>query len=287
MTKRFVTYLGGLVFLICTVAWCTDQSGLREQASNAATASQTTTREEGASLPDGPEIPVRTAGTKHTQTIRHKGYTLSFDPRHNTPEWVAWELTSQEANGTKPRADEFQPDPNVDEAHRVTTEDYKGSGYDRGHMIPAADMKWDSRAMAESFYMSNICPQDHSLNAGSWATLEKACRRWATQEGAIYIVCGPVYAPGKTPKQIGREHKVDVPDGFFKCVLSLYPGQEKAVGFYYENRSGKQPMAQTALTVDSVEQLTGLDFFAAVPDSIENRVEATFSLKAWERGPKM
>lgn len=105
MIKRFVTYLGGLVFLICTVTWCTDQSELREQASNAATASQATAREEGASLPDRPEIPVRTAGTKHTQTIRHKGYTLSFDPRHNTPEWVAWELTSQEANGTKPRAD--------------------------------------------------------------------------------------------------------------------------------------------------------------------------------------
>ena len=272
MTKRFVTYLGGLVFLICTATWCTDQSGLREQASNAATASQTTTREEGQSLPDGPEIPVRTAGTKHTQTIRHKGYTLSFDPRHNTPEWVAWELTSQEANGTKPRADEFLPDPNVDEAHRVTTEDYKGSGYDRGHMIPAADMKWDSRAMAESFYMSNICPQDQKLNRDDWGDLEDLCRAWAKKYGRVYITCGPIY-DSKRPKRIGK-HRVAVPNRFFKVVLIYNRKNPVAMGFLFDNKAHHQDLRHYMVPVDSIESITGYDFFAKVPDDVEQRIEA-------------
>lgn len=286
MLYRIAAFFAGLIIFSCTIIWCSDGPESWEQTSGAAPAPQATPQEKAEPVRNGPEIPAHRRGFADKKIIRHKGYTLSYNQLRGTPEWVAWELTDWEAEGTVPRADDFLPDPKVDEAYRVTTEDYKGSGYDRGHMAPAADMKWDSLAMAESFYMSNICPQDHSLNAGPWATLEKACRRWATQEGAIYVVCGPVYAPGKTPKLIGRQHKVAVPDGFFKCVLSLYPGQEKAIGFYYENRGGKQPMAQRALTVDSVERLTGLDFFASVPDSIEDRIEATFSLKAWERGPK-
>ena len=180
-----------------------------------------------------------------------------------------------------PRADDFLPDPQVAEAYRVTTADYRGSGYDRGHMCPAADMKWSYKAMNDCFYMTNICPQDHSLNAGSWSTLEKACRRWALREGCVYIAAGPVFKAGKRPARIGQEHPVAVPDGFFKVVLSLRKGAEKAIGFYYENISVKQPMEQTAMSVDAVETLTGMDFFPALDDDLENRLEAAFKLKEW------
>lgn len=226
------------------------------------------------------ELPGRMKGTPE-RIIRHTGYTLSYNREHNAPNWVAWELTKAETEGTLPRANDFLPDPDVPEPHRVTTSEYTGSGYDRGHMAPAADMKWSSRAMSECFYMSNICPQNHALNSGAWATLEKACRRWAAREGAVYIVCGPVYKD-KHRKKIGRTLRITVPDGFFKVVLCLNSGREKAIGFYYANRSGRQDMDRAARSVDEIEELTGIDFFVNLPDRQEAALESAYSLKLWQ-----
>lgn len=230
--------------------------------------------------PRRPELPAALRGVPE-RIIERAGHTLSFNRELNEPNWVAWELTAAETDGATSRSDNFQPDPDVPEPHRVTTDDYRGSGYDRGHMAPAADMKWSARAMTECFYMSNICPQNHSLNSGPWATLESACRRWAGREGSVYIVCGPVFRSGRV-RTIGRAHRIAVPDGFFKVVLSLAAGREKAIGFYYANRAGKQPMEAAVMTVDEVERLTGMDFFVQVPDAIEDRVEATASLREWQ-----
>ncbi len=227
------------------------------------------------------EMPAALRGIPE-RIIAHTGYTVSFNREHNNPNYVAWELTATETKGTVPRAKDFLPDPSVPAPHRVTTEDYKGSGYDRGHMAPAADMKWSATAMRECFYMSNMCPQNGSLNSGSWKTLEEACRRWAQKEGSIYIVCGPIYNKGRKRKTIGKEHKVTVPDAFFKVVLSLKPNKEKAIGFYYTNRAGRQNMAQAAITVDSVEVLTGMDFFVHLDDRLEKRLEAKCSFKDWQ-----
>lgn len=213
--------------------------------------------------------------------ISHTGFTLSYDREHNVPRWVAWQLTKAETEGTIPRAKDFLPDPSIEARHRVTSDDYKNSGYDRGHMVPAADMHWSARAMTECFYMTNICPQSRNLNSGSWATLEKACRRWAKQEGAVYIVCGPIYDTNRRAKRIGLQHKISVPNKFFKVVLSTRKGKEKAIGFIYNNRDGQQPMSQTACTVDRVEAITGLDFFADLDDRLEKRIEATADLKSW------
>ena len=226
------------------------------------------------------ELPERIKGTPE-HIITHTGYTLSHNRVHNNPNWVAWELTNEETDGPIPREDDFYPDPKVQTPHRVEHEDYTNSGYDRGHMIPAADMKWSAEAMKDCFYMSNICPQNRSLNSGAWNTLEEACRRWAQQEGRVYIICGPVYKNNK-PKKIGKEHQVSVPDGFFKAVLSTREGHEKAIAFYYANRSGKQPMAKAAMSVDEAEQLTGINFFVNLPDELENQIEASYSLKQWQ-----
>ncbi|MBO5677481.1 MAG: DNA/RNA non-specific endonuclease [Bacteroidaceae bacterium] len=226
------------------------------------------------------ELPAR---LKHTseRIVEHTGFTLSFNREHNNPNWAAWELTADEAKGTLPRANDFEPDPKLPENHQVTHTDYTRSGYDRGHMVPAADMKWNSKAMNDCFYMSNICPQTHALNAGGWETLESACRRWAKQEGSVYIVCGPVYK-GTKHKIIGKDLKITVPEGFFKVVLSMREGKEKAIGFYYVNSNAKQTMEQTATTVDEIEKLTGMDFFVNIDDRLEERIESTFSLKQWK-----
>ena len=204
------------------------------------------------------EIPVYTYPGRYEKEIiiNRTGYTLSYNQYYKNPNWVAWELTREETKGETERYDKFMPDPDLPEP-RVVHKDYTKSGYDRGHMAPAADMKWSKQAMIESFYMSNICPQVGNLNRGDWNDLEELCRNWADKYGRIYIACGPIF-DSKSPKRIGG-HKVAVPDRFFKVIL-IY------------NRS--QDLDKYMVTVDSVENVTGMDFFSKLPDVVENRIES-------------
>lgn len=231
-------------------------------------------------VPEKVELPAQRA--EDALIIVHTGYTLSYNTSTNCPNWVAWELTDDEVAGAEAsRSNDFRGDPEVPVRNRVQTTDYKGTGYDRGHMCPAADMKWSIDAMSECFYMSNICPQVPVLNQRWWEHVESACRRWASREGRIYICCGPFFEPHKRPATIGRDVKVRVPDGFFKVVLSLRPGQEKAIGFVYRNNDERQTMEDAATTVDEVEHLTGMDFFSSLEDETENALEASYDLRAW------
>ena len=216
------------------------------------------------------EIPVMSA-KKQGQVIHRTGYTLAYDAKTRTPQWVAWELTKKETQGTVERSNDFQPDPDVKGA-KVVTKDYSHSGYDRGHMAPAADMKWSKKAMMESFYMSNICPQDHNLNTSDWSELENKSRQWARRYGKVYIVCGPIYN-GKRNEYIG-DHRVKVPDAFFKVVLINEKKKKCAMGFYFENEAGERKLQEYLVPVDRLEQLTGMDFFSALPDNLEDRLEA-------------
>ena len=144
---------------------------------------------------------------------------------------------------------------------------------DRGHMCPAGDNRWHWKAMQESFYMTNICPQNHNLNRGDWKELEEACRRWAQKEGRIYIVCGPVLYD-RRHRTIGKKHKITVPEAFFKVILCTDSNPPKAIGFIYKNAPGNHPLDSYVNTVDEVERITGIDFFPALPDEIEEKVEA-------------
>lgn len=214
------------------------------------------------------EIPVSKG--KQGQIIQRTGYTLSYDAKNKTPQWVAWELTKEETRGNEERTNEFQPDPDVIGA-KVVTYDYSGSGYDRGHMAPAGDMKWSKKAMQESFYMSNICPQDHNLNTEDWNDLEMKSREWARRYGKVYIICGPIYK-GIRNEYIG-DHRVKVPDAFFKVILINASNKQCCLGFLFENEAGERPLSEYLVSVDSIEKLTGLDFFSNLPDEIENRLE--------------
>ncbi len=214
--------------------------------------------------------------------IHRENYTMSFNTTTNCPNWVAWELTREEAKAQADRPDEFFPDRDIPAASRVTTRDYSGSGYDRGHMCPAGDNKYSTKAMNQCFYMSNMCPQDHELNTGAWEKLESSCRYWARHEGKIYIVTGPVFNDDRKIKTIGREHKVRVPNGFFKVVLSTRKGQEKAIGFYYANNDSYQTMRSAAMSVDAIEKMTGYNFFVNLEDRLEDRVERSYNFSAWK-----
>ena len=254
-----------IAFIIAIVSYATGQSWMEKETS------PTDTQKETVQQADAPlmEIPVMDA-KKQGQVLYRTGYTLSYDPKTKTPQWVAWELTKKETNGQEERSDKFQPDPDVTGAQVVTT-DYSNTGYDRGHMAPAADMKWSKKAMQESFYMSNICPQNHHLNTADWGELEKKSRQWARRYGKVHIVCGPLYL-GKRNEYIGK-NRVKVPDAFFKVVLINHAKKQVALGFLFDNESGERPLTAYLTSVDKIEKMTGMDFFSALPDELENRLE--------------
>lgn len=212
------------------------------------------------------------------RVITHKGYTVSYNYDWKIPNWVAYELTDLEVKGEVPRYDRFKPDPMVPQDVTATTDDYKYSGYDRGHMAPAADMKWDEQAMKESFYLSNICPQNPKLNGGAWKDLEEQVRDIALQKGNIFVICGPIV--NDTLTTIGY-NKVVVPQAFFKVLLQEENGEIHTIGFVYENNSVKRPMSTYAMTVDEVEEITKIDFFHSLPDKIENAIESEVDFSKW------
>ena len=221
-----------------------------------------------ASLTDRPE-----------QILKRKGYTTSYNSKTKTPNWVAWHLTKSHTYGPVQRkAEVFTEDSEVKGA-RATNNDYFNSRYDRGHMCPAGDNKWDQQAMSESFLFTNICPQHHGLNKYEWNDLEILCREWAQKYGAIDIVCGPIFPEEGGLNTIGR-NKVWVPKAFYKVILCRQ-GAPKAIGFIYRNEGKKQSMEEAFRSVDEIERLTGIDFFPALDDKIEAKVEAEASLTAW------
>lgn len=218
------------------------------------------------------EIPVYSKSLYQKEfVLKRTGYTVSYNPFYKNPNWVAWELTREETKGGAERTDRFVPDPDLPEP-RAQHSDYTRSGYDRGHMAPAADMKWSKTAMKESFYMSNICPQVGNLNRGDWNDLEETCRNWAAKYGTVYISCGPIFDT-KSPKRIGK-NKVGIPDRFFKVVLIYNRKNPMAMGFVFDNKPRSQHLKKYMVTVDSIEKITGLDFFSKLPDNIENKIEA-------------
>ena len=212
------------------------------------------------------------------QMLRRAGYTASYNKTTKLPNWVAWHLTADRTTGPAKRSGvDFQADMDVP-APRAEDSDYYGSGYDRGHMCPAADNKYSEKAMEESFLFTNMCPQNGNLNRGDWNEMEQACRRWAKEYGGVYVVCGPILYKGKH-KTIGK-NKVVVPEAFFKVVLRT--GETpKAIGFIYKNAEGNRPKGDYVNTVDEVERITGIDFFPSLPDDVENKVEATADIADW------
>ena len=213
------------------------------------------------------------------QIIKRKGYTVSYNKSTKVPNWVAWHLVKSHCYGSNQRSQlMFEEDTDVPNP-RATDNDYYNSRYDRGHMCPAGDNKWDKDALRETFLFTNICPQNHGLNKDSWNDLEKQCRSWAKEYGAIDIVCGPIFYGNTHDKTIGR-NKVCVPDAFYKVVLCR-KGNPKAIGFIYKNRGGYQSMSDCACTVDEVERITNINFFPSLNDDVEDRIEAKARLGDW------
>lgn len=210
--------------------------------------------------------------------IKKKAYIVSYNKDTKIPNWVAWHLTSEHADGSIGRSNMFYEDEMVP-SPRATNDDYRGSGWSRGHMCPAGDNKWDAEAMNQSFSLINVCPQDASLNSGLWNSIEIDCRNWAKRFQDIYIVCGPLFY-NKEHETIGN-NDVYVPEAFFKVVLCLN-GKPKGMGFVVKNNAGTKKKDLYYNSIDQVERITGMDFFPILPDDLENEIESNLDMDSWK-----
>lgn len=224
------------------------------------------------------EIPVILYKNYPDKKLYRIGYSVSYNEKTKCPNWVAWHLTAEHTDGPYKRLNNFYEELNVPRP-RATLEDYKGSGWSRGHMCPAGDNKWSEEAMYQSFSLVNVCPQDARLNSGLWNSFEIDCRRWAHKFQDIYIVCGPVFYR-QEHVTIG-DNRVYVPEAFFKVVLCLN-GKPKGLGIVVKNNSGTKKNDLYYNSIDQVERITGYDFFPALPDSIEDEVEAVVNMDLWK-----
>ena len=225
----------------------------------------------------GLHLATKTNQERAAQEIRHLAYLTCYNYEWYIPNWVAYILTKDELNAVVDREGAFVPDP-LAKGEKMSTSQYTNSGYDRGHMAPAADFKFSAVAMEECMYLSNICPQVPSLNRGRWLTLENKVRDWAAAYDSVLVIVGPVVkANYKTIGTMG----VVVPEAFFKIVARLDGDGYKVLCFLMPNEKCPDDIYNYCVTIDSVEALTGHDFFYTLPDEVEADLEknATFGLE--------
>ena len=211
------------------------------------------------------------------QIITHTGYSLLYNEANEQASWVAYELTKEETHKLYDRTDKFIVDPLITTGS-ANDNDYKGSGYDRGHLAAAGDMGYSEKTMAESFYYSNMSPQEPSFNRGIWKKLEELVRTWAVENEKLYIVSAPVLTEGLPT--IGA-NKVSVPKYYYKVILDYTEPDIKGIGFILPNKGSNEPLQSFAVSIDSVESITGIDFFPQLPDDQEKKIESSLCINCW------
>lgn len=210
------------------------------------------------------------------QLVKHLAYVSSYNPKHREPNYVVHVIPKDILYGTNTRSNDFRPDPLIKQ-NMSDSVDYWNSGYDRGHMAASADFKWNKRALSESYYYSNIIPQNPALNQNTWNKLEMQVREWAIDKSEVIVVTGPVLQDN-LPKIPQGSFKVSIPEYVYKIVLDYYPPEYKAIAFLYPNKDVPYELDKHVVSIDSIEQLTGIDFFPKLKDSLENILEAEHDL---------
>ena len=210
------------------------------------------------------------------QIIKHEFYTLSYNEKYEQAEWVAYEL--KKSNESHDFGRPFFIEDNQVKTGSADWKNYKKSGYDKGHLCPAGDMKFSKKAYYDTFLTSNISPQNHEFNDGIWNTLEGKVRYWATKYDGIYVVTGGVL--NSSLKTIGKEN-VAVPNYFYKVLLDKSNGKYKMIGFLVPAHDSTKPLYDFVVPVDDIEKLTGIDFYPNLDDKIENELEKSSDYKQW------
>ena len=202
------------------------------------------------------------------EVVEHTYYSLSYVEEHEQAEWVHYKLNSTMLKGEIPRKKNYTIDRKVSTGSAKTS-DYTNSGFDRGHLVPAADMKMDFTSVKEAAYMSNISPQKPKFNNGVWSRLEKRIRLRA-KKSELYITTGGVLSPADL-KKIGKNN-VSVPDQFYKIIYDVK--NQKMFAYLMPNKK-IESREKYVVTVDSIEALTGIDFYHELDDELEDKLEST------------
>jgi len=217
--------------------------------------------------------------TETDTVLQYTGFHLLYNEEYEQAAWVIYILTADQVQwGTESRTENFRADTNVITGS-ATPGDYLRSGFDRGHLAPAADMKWSAAAMSESFLMSNMSPQVPGFNRGVWSRLETRVRDWAVANDSILVITGPVLTD--ITEFLG-ENRVGVPQKYYKIIVDISPTEYKAIAFLLENAGSTADLFSFAVTIDSLEQVTGYDFFGYVPDKeMVELMEGRLLIEEW------
>tara|TARA_R110001583_G_scaffold86561_2_gene226099 strand:+ start:1008 stop:1820 length:813 start_codon:yes stop_codon:yes gene_type:complete len=225
------------------------------------------------------EIPAYLLPNSSTGDITvHDHFMLSYNEPFEQAEWVAYMLKKSHLTYDDRKRPYFIEDPKV-RTKSADWRNYKGSGYDRGHLCPAGDRRFSKYAYDETFYTSNISPQDRDFNAGIWNRLEMQVRRWAKRYGEVFVVTGGVLEEGL--EEIGEED-VDVPKYYYKIIAKGSKDHLEVLAFLMPNRESSEALQMFLVPVDKVEKVTGLDFFENLPDKVEAQLERRSSVAGWK-----
>lgn len=213
----------------------------------------------------------------NSQIIKHRYYTLSYNEKGEQAEWVAYELKKDYIRRSDFKRPFFIEDPKV-KTQSADWRNYRKSAFDKGHLCPAADMEFDINAYNDTFFTSNISPQNHGFNSGIWNRLEQKVRFWAVKNDGLFVVTGGVLKGNL--KTIGKE-KVLVPKYFYKILLSNSKGKYKMIAFLIPNEKSSESIYKYVVAVDKIETITGIDFFPKLEDQLENSLEKNVDLNLW------
>ena len=208
--------------------------------------------------------------------VRYDAFDVHFNSGRGIANCAVYELVTDELNGTVERDGEFLQDAAVKGC--PVPQDYAGSGMDRGHLVPAADLKWNENAMRQSFLLTNVCPMHKALNEGGWSKLEEKVREWTARDSALLVFTGPIVGESDTTLASGR---VVVPSAYYKVIMAPCVRPIRVVAFIYPNGHSGGRLSQYAVSVDEVERRTGLDFFPTLPQEEQERLESSSKLEAF------
>jgi len=213
-----------------------------------------------------------------SSVLKYLGFHLSYNEEFEQANWTAYILTREMLEkGQFERRDNFRADTNISTSS-ASLADYRKSGFDRGHLVPAADMKWSEQAMSESFLMSNMSPQVPGFNRNLWKKLEMKARKWAIENDSLYIITGPVLTD--IDQFIGK-NKVGVPNSYFKLIIDISAPDYKGISFLIENKSSNRDILTYAMSIDSLEILLNYDFFPNQESYSIEHIESRMDLQEW------
>ncbi len=210
------------------------------------------------------------------EIVRHSAFILSYQEEYELASWVLHRLVKEATFGKAERSNDFLSDPLVESGSAVA-QDYSRSGYDRGHLCPAGDFKHDKELQDETFYMSNMSPQLPDFNRGIWSDLENKVRSWVKKRGELIIITGPILKKGLPT--IGRMNKIAIPEKFYKIIYD--PATEEAIAFLFPNEGSVELVKSFTISINELEAMTGIDFFAKLPDSLEQKIEVNNNVDDW------